>query len=123
MKIYEINNPEFVGNIPIRSEITILPADSTKLKIGWMVKEKIGVGVFNYKGQFKNDKNIIKCSTCNNYCNQNCFFTASSNPLKQQFNELLQDSDFTYVSSSTPLKQQFNELIDDKDLYTYVITQ
>jgi hypothetical protein len=46
--VYRITDPERFGYIPVRTELTVLPADDPKNKtIGWTVKEGVGVGVFN----------------------------------------------------------------------------
>ena len=43
--------PEFVGVMPIRQDIEVLPADEPKqLKLGWVVNEIIGVGIVNPRG-------------------------------------------------------------------------
>lgn len=40
--------PEFVGTIPIRQDITVLPADEPRsLSLGWTIHEEIGVAVIN----------------------------------------------------------------------------
>lgn len=45
---YISSDPEFVGVMPIRTELTVLPADEPKkLKLGWIVKETVGIGVIN----------------------------------------------------------------------------
>lgn len=46
--IYKISDPESMGKIPVRQEIEVLSADDTKdLKIGWIVYERVGVGIVN----------------------------------------------------------------------------
>lgn len=41
-------DPNDVGAFPLRGDITVLPADdSRKLRIGWIIKEEIGVVVIN----------------------------------------------------------------------------
>jgi hypothetical protein len=42
--IYVGEEPEYYGCIPVRSEITVLPADEERPKIGWPMYEKIGTG-------------------------------------------------------------------------------
>lgn len=43
--------PEFVGVMPIRQDIEVLPADEPKqLKLGWVVSEIIGIGIVNPRG-------------------------------------------------------------------------
>ena len=49
--IYNYSNSEFVGIMPIRTELTFLPADEPRqLKLGWVVSEKIGIGISNRGG-------------------------------------------------------------------------
>lgn len=49
--VYGTADPEFVGVMPIRQDIEVLPADEPKqLKLGWVVNEIIGVGIVNPRG-------------------------------------------------------------------------
>jgi len=42
---------EFVGVMPIRQEITVIPADKpARLRLGWVVYEELGVAIVNPKG-------------------------------------------------------------------------
>lgn len=44
-------DPEFVGVMPIRQDIEVLPADEPKqLKLGWVVNEIVGIGIVNTRG-------------------------------------------------------------------------
>lgn len=44
-------DPEFVGVMPIRQDIEVLPADEPRqLKMGWVVNEIIGIGIVNPRG-------------------------------------------------------------------------
>jgi len=44
-------DPEFVGVMPIRQDVEVLPADEPKqLKLGWVVNEIIGIGIVNPRG-------------------------------------------------------------------------
>lgn len=46
--IYAVADPEFVGVMPIRQDIEVIPADEPKeLKLGWVVSEIIGVAIIN----------------------------------------------------------------------------
>jgi len=46
--IYAAADPEFVGVMPIRQDIEVLPADIPReLKLGWVVNEIIGIGIVN----------------------------------------------------------------------------
>jgi hypothetical protein len=46
-----VADPEFVGVMPIRQDIEVLPADEPKqLKLGWVVNEIIGIGIVNPRG-------------------------------------------------------------------------
>jgi len=49
--VFGTAEPEFVGVMPIRQDIEVLPADEPKqLKLGWVVNEIIGVGIVNPRG-------------------------------------------------------------------------
>jgi hypothetical protein len=42
---------EFVGVMPIRQEITVIPADKpSRLRLGWVVYEELGISIVNPKG-------------------------------------------------------------------------
>jgi hypothetical protein len=78
--IYGISDPEFVGVMPVRQDILVLPGDdfvpmhqyvvigdndeaelyvpSKKLKLGWTVSESIGVGVVNTRGVAAGRKSV-----------------------------------------------------------------
>lgn len=46
--IYVLAPGEFVGAIPVRQDITVLPADDPKnLRLGWVVYEDLGMAVIN----------------------------------------------------------------------------
>jgi hypothetical protein len=46
--VYIMAPAQFVGAIPIRQDITVLPADDTrKLRLGWVVYEELGFAVIN----------------------------------------------------------------------------
>jgi hypothetical protein len=46
--IYVLAPGEFVGAMPIRQDITVLPADDPKsLRLGWVIYEELGVAVIN----------------------------------------------------------------------------
>ena len=48
---FAVADPEFVGVMPIRQDIEVLPADEPKqLKLGWVVNEIIGIGIVNPRG-------------------------------------------------------------------------
>jgi hypothetical protein len=49
--VFGAADPEFVGVMPIRQDIEVLPADEPKqLKLGWVVNEIIGIGIVNSRG-------------------------------------------------------------------------
>lgn len=49
--VYAVSDPEFVGVMPVRQDIEVLPADEPKqLKLGWVVSEEIGIGIVNPRG-------------------------------------------------------------------------
>lgn len=51
---YAAADPEFVGVMPVRQDIEVLPADEPKqLKLGWVVSEIIGIGIVNPRGVAK----------------------------------------------------------------------
>lgn len=55
--VYACADPEFVGVMPIRQDIEVLPADEPKqLKLGWVVSEIIGIGIVNPRGVSKGSK-------------------------------------------------------------------
>lgn len=58
--VYGVSDPEFVGVMPIRQDIEVLPADEPRqLKLGWVVNEIIGIGIVNPRGCAKGNKSII----------------------------------------------------------------
>ncbi len=49
--VYACADPEFVGVMPIRQDIEVLPADEPRqLKLGWVISEIIGLGIVNPRG-------------------------------------------------------------------------
>lgn len=49
--VFGCADPEFVGVMPIRQDIEVLPADEPRqLKLGWVVNEIIGIGIVNPRG-------------------------------------------------------------------------
>jgi hypothetical protein len=58
--VYGCADPEFVGVMPIRQDIEVLPADEPKqLKLGWVVNEIIGLAIVNPRGTAKGNKSVI----------------------------------------------------------------
>ena len=58
--VYGAADPEFVGVMPVRQDIEVLPADEPKqLKLGWVVNEIIGIGIVNPRGTAKGNKSVI----------------------------------------------------------------
>lgn len=50
-QVFACAEPEFVGVMPVRQDIEVLPADEPKqLKLGWVVSEIIGIGIVNPRG-------------------------------------------------------------------------
>lgn len=50
-KAFATAEPEFVGVMPVRQDIEVLPADEPKqLKLGWVVSEIVGIGIVNPRG-------------------------------------------------------------------------
>lgn len=57
--VYAAADPEFVGVIPVRQDIEVLPSDEPKqLKLGWVVSEIIGVGILNARGVSAGRKSV-----------------------------------------------------------------
>lgn len=57
--VFGCADPEFVGVMPIRQDIEVLPADEPKqLKLGWIVNEIIGIGIVNARGCAVGRKNV-----------------------------------------------------------------
>lgn len=55
--VYAVADPEFVGVMPIRQDIEVMPADQTsRLSLGWVVSEIIGIGIANPRGVSKGYK-------------------------------------------------------------------
>jgi hypothetical protein len=55
--VYSCADPEFVGVMPVRQDIEVMPADEPKqLKLGWVVSEIIGLGILNARGVAKGSK-------------------------------------------------------------------
>lgn len=58
--VYGCADPEFVGVMPVRQDIEVLPADEPKqLKLGWVVSEIIGLGIVNPRGTAKGNKSVV----------------------------------------------------------------
>lgn len=58
--VYGCADPEFVGVMPVRQDIEVMPADEPKqLKLGWVVSEIIGIGIVNARGVAKGNKSTI----------------------------------------------------------------
>jgi len=58
--VYAAADPDFVGVMPIRQDIEVLPADEPKqLKLGWVVNEIIGIGIVNPRGVAKGNKSVV----------------------------------------------------------------
>lgn len=52
--VYVLADPEFVGVMPIRQDIQVIPADDPKsLRLGWVVYEEVGFAVVNAMGVSK----------------------------------------------------------------------
>ena len=55
--VYALTDPEFVGVMPVRQDVEVLPADEPRqLKLGWVVNEIIGIAVVNGRGVAKGTK-------------------------------------------------------------------
>lgn len=52
--VYVLADPEFVGVMPVRQDIQVIPADKPEmLRVGWIVYEEIGLSVVNPLGVAK----------------------------------------------------------------------
>ena len=52
--VYAVADADFVGPMPIRQDIEVLPADEPKqLKLGWVINELIGIAVANSRAVSK----------------------------------------------------------------------
>ena len=57
--VYCCADPEFVGVMPIRQDIEVMPADEPKqLKLGWVVSEIIGLAIVNPRGCARGAKSV-----------------------------------------------------------------
>ncbi len=55
--VYCAADSEFLGVLPVRQDIEVLPADRPEeLKLGWVVSEIIGIGILNARGCAKGNK-------------------------------------------------------------------
>lgn len=58
--VYACADPEFVGVMPVRQDIEVMPADEPKqLKLGWVVSEIIGIGIVNPRGVAAGRKSLV----------------------------------------------------------------
>ena len=58
--VYACADPEFLGVMPVRQDIEVLPADEPKqLKLGWVVSEIIGIAIVNPRGCAKGNKSVV----------------------------------------------------------------
>jgi hypothetical protein len=58
--VYACADPEFVGVMPVRQDIEVMPADEPKqMKLGWVVSEIIGLGIVNPRGVSKGMKSLL----------------------------------------------------------------
>jgi hypothetical protein len=58
--VYAAADPEFVGVMPIRQDIEVMPADEPQqLKLGWVVSEIIGIGIVNARGVAAGRKSVV----------------------------------------------------------------
>lgn len=58
--VYATADAEFVGVMPIRQDIEVLPADEPKrLSLGWVVSECIGIAIVNPRGCAAGKKSLV----------------------------------------------------------------
>lgn len=48
--IHVVSEPEYVGAFPVRTELTVMPADEQREPLGWRMRETIGIGMINPRG-------------------------------------------------------------------------
>jgi hypothetical protein len=50
-RLFLVTEPEYFGVMPIRIDLTVLPADDPKGRLfGWSVFQALGIGIHNVKG-------------------------------------------------------------------------
>lgn len=58
--VFACADPEFVGIMPVRQDIEVMPADEPKrLSLGWVVSETIGIGIVNPRGVAVGRKSVV----------------------------------------------------------------
>lgn len=58
--VFGLADPEFVGIMPVRQDIEVMPADEPKrLSLGWVVSEIIGIGIVNSRGVAVGRKGVV----------------------------------------------------------------
>jgi len=58
--VFACADPEFVGVMPVRQDIEVLPADEPKrLSLGWVVSEIVGCGILNARGVSAGRKSVL----------------------------------------------------------------
>lgn len=58
--VYGCADPEFVGVMPVRQDIEVMPADEPRrLQVGWVVSEIIGIGIVNPRGVAAGKKSVV----------------------------------------------------------------
>lgn len=58
--VYGCADPEFVGVMPVKVDINVIPADEPhQLKLGWVVSEEIGIGILNPRGVAAGRKSTV----------------------------------------------------------------
>jgi len=58
--VFALADPEFVGIMPVRQDIEVMPADEPKrLSLGWVVSEIIGIGIVNARGVAVGRKSVL----------------------------------------------------------------
>ena len=58
--VYAAADPEFLGVMPVRQDIEVMPADEPRqLKLGWVISEIIGLAIVNPRGCAKGNKSVL----------------------------------------------------------------
>lgn len=58
--VYGVADPEFVGVMPVRQDVEVLPADEPRrLSLGWVISEIIGLAIVNPRGVAAGKKSAV----------------------------------------------------------------
>ncbi|MCZ2224541.1 MAG: hypothetical protein LC122_13030 [Chitinophagales bacterium] len=58
--VYGVADREFVGVMPVRQDVEVLPADEPRrLSLGWVISEIIGLAIVNPRGVAAGKKSAV----------------------------------------------------------------